>query len=413
MKILFIVLDGLGEKPIKELGDKTPLERAKTPNLDYLANNGLSGLLEPCYTMALPTSEEGHFSLFGYSPNIFKIKRGIFTASGAGIKLKRGDVALRGNFGTVDNNLNMIDRRAGRIDKTESLVKSLNGMVIDKVKFLLKTAGGHRVGIVMRGNGLSPNISDGDPHYGKMEERAKRIIPLDKSHEAFFTANVLNKFLEKSHQILKNHPLNEKRKKKGKPAANYILVRGAGSLQNIPSFKKRYNLKASCIAGKILYKQIAKVLGMKLINVKGANGLVSTNLKGKVSAVEKALKSNDFIFLHIKATDSLAEDGNFLGKTKFIEKIDKSIKPFLNLKDILIVVTADHSTCCSLKSHCKELIPVLIFSPKFSKEKFKTAGGAGKDSISGFSEKSCNKGKLGKFKQTDLMKKVLKLAKKN
>jgi 2,3-bisphosphoglycerate-independent phosphoglycerate mutase len=112
MKILFIVLDGLGDKPIKKLNNKTPLESAKTPNLDYLAKEGMVGLMEPCFTAALPTSEEGHFSLFGYSPKVFKVKRGIFTASGAGMKLKKGDVALRGNFGTVDENLNMIDRRA-------------------------------------------------------------------------------------------------------------------------------------------------------------------------------------------------------------------------------------------------------------------------------------------------------------
>jgi 2,3-bisphosphoglycerate-independent phosphoglycerate mutase len=269
-------------------------------------------------------------------------------------------------------------------------------MVIDNVKFLLSYAGGHRVGIVLRGKNLSPNISDGDPHYGKLGKKAKKIMSLDKSKKARFTADVLNKFLEKAHFILREHPLNKKRKKRGLPVANYILVRGAGSLQNIPSFKKRYNLKASCVAGKILYKQIAKILGMRLIDVKGANGLVSTNLKGKFLAAKRALRNSDFLFLHIKATDSLAEDGNFLGKKKFIEKIDKNMKSFLNIKDVLIVVTADHSTCCSLKRHCKEPIPVLIY-------------GAAKDPVKKFSEVDCKKGKLGIFKQTDLMSKILRL----
>ncbi len=399
MKILFIVLDGLGDKPIREFGNKTPLEKADTPNLDYLAKNGICGLMSPHYTRALPTSEEGHFSLFGYDPKIYKMKRGIFTAMGAGMKLKKGDVALRGNFGTVDEKLNMIDRRAGRIKETQPLIKSLNGMVIDNVKFLLKQAGEHRVGIILRGKGLSSNISDGDPHYGKLGKKAKKIIPLDNSREAKFTAEVLNKFLARAHNILKAHPLNEKRKQRGLPVANYILIRGASSLHRIPSFKERYHLRSCCIAGKILYKQIGKILGMRLINVKGANGLVSTNIKGKIQAAKKALKNYDFVFLHIKATDSLAEDGNFLGKKRFIEKIDKHIKPLLKLKDVLIVVTSDHSTCCSLKRHCSEPIPILVY-------------GDGRDFVDRFSEKACRKGKLGRFAQLKLMSKLLKLAKK-
>ena len=399
MKILLIVIDGLGDKPIKKLNNKTPLESASTPNLDYLAKNGICGLMEPCFTMALPTSEEGHFSLFGYGPRKYRIKRGIFTARGSGIKLKPGDVALRGNFGTVDEKLNMIDRRAGRITDTQPLINSLNGMVVDNVRFLIKAAREHRVGIVMRNKNLSSYISDGDPYYGKLGKKAKKIVALDKSRKSKFTAQVLNKFLERAHEILKEHPLNKKREKAGLFVANYILTRGASSLYKIPSFKKRYKLKSCCVAGKILYKQIAEILGMKLVKVKGANGLVSTNLKGKVSASKRALKNYDFVFLHIKATDSLAEDGNFLGKRNFIEKIDKNIKPLLALKDTLIIVTADHSTCSLLKRHCRELIPLLIF-------------GAERDSVSKFSEKACKRGTLGKIKQTHLVAKILRMIKK-
>lgn len=411
MKIIFLVIDGLGDKPIPQLKNKTPLESAETPNLDYLAKKGISGLMESFSTTTIPTSEESHFSLFGYNTKDLRIGRGIFTAKGAGIKLRKEDVALRGNFGTVDKKLNMIDRRAGRIKKTEPLIKSLEGMTINNVKFFLKTAGEHRIGIVMRGKNLSSKISDGDPHYSSLGKKVKKIVPLDKNSKSFFTAKVLNEFLKKAHQILKEHPLNRKRKKLSLPIANYILTRGASSLQKIPSFKEKYNLKACCVAGKILYKQIALVLGMKLIKVKGANGLISTNLKGKIRAAIKALKKYDFVFLHIKATDSLAEDGNFLGKRKFIEKIDKNIKPLLGLKNSLIVVTADHSTCCSLKRHCKEPIPFLIYSSKSrpSLEEAKPRRARGTKKLGGFSEKDCKKGKLGLIKQTDLMEKVLRL----
>ncbi len=400
MNILFIVLDGLGDERIKQFGNKSPLEKARTPNLDYLAKKGITGLMEPCYTAAIPTSEEGHFSLFGYHPKTLTIKRGIFTARGAEMKVRSGDVALRGNFSTVDKNFNIIDRRAGRIQNTKSLIKSLKGIKINNVKVLIKPAGQHRLGIILRGKNLSCRISDGDPFYSTLGNRVKKIIPLDKSSKSAFTAAILNEFLKRSHQILKNHPLNIKRKKLGLPVANYILVRGASSPQKLASFKKRYGFKACCIAGKILYQQIAKALGMKLIKVKGANGLVSTNLKAKIQAAKKALKNYGFVFLHIKATDSLAEDGNFSGKRDFIEKIDKNMKPLLGLKHILIVVTADHSTCSLLKRHCKNPIPLLIY-------------GAGQDSVKRFSERACKKGKLGKIKQVDLMSKILRLIKKH
>lgn len=398
-KIVFIVLDGLGEKPVPQLKNRTPLEVAKTPNLDYLAKEGICGLMSPVHHTAIPTSEEGHLSLFGYDTEKYPLKRGLFTAKGAGIKVKKGDVALRGNFATVDKNLEMVDRRAGRISDTDDLIKAVNGITIDGAKFIVRYASGHRVGVVLRGKGLSANISDGDAHYGKLENKAKKIIPLDKTPEAKFTAEVLNEFLDKTHSILKEHPKNKKRKRKKLFPANYILLRGATSVMKIPSFKKRYGLKACCIAGKPLYQQIAESLGMKLVKVKGADGSPLTNLKGKIKATIRNLKKYDFVFLHIKATDSLAEDGNYSEKKKFIERIDKNIKPLLNLKNTLIIVTADHSTCCVLKRHCKEPIPLLIY-------------GAGKDKVSSFTEKACKEGRLGKFSQLKLMTKIINLYKK-
>ncbi len=398
MKTLLLIIDGLGDKPIPALKNKTPLEAAKTPNLDFLAKEGITGQVAPFCTTAIPTSEATHLSLFGYSPKVFPVKRGLFTATGAGIKMKPGDVALRGNFGTVDKNLNMIDRRAGRINQTQSLINSLDGMVIAGVKFLLKAAGGHRIGLVLRGKNLSSKISDGDPHYGKLGKKAKKIRPFDKTKKAAFTAKVLNEFLKNAHQILQKHLLNKKRRKQGLPPANYILTRGASSLIKPPTFKTKYGLKACCIAGKILYKQIGEILGMDLIKVKGADGSPNTNLKGKFLAAKKAFKKYDFVFLHIKATDSLAEDGNFIEKKDFIEKIDKNIKPIIGLKDILIVITCDHSTCSLLKRHCKEPCPILIF-------------GHNTDSVEEFSERACQRGKLGKIKQDNLMSMILKFAK--
>lgn len=396
MKILFIVIDGLADRPIKKLGGKTPLGAAKTPNLDWLAKRGKCGLLEPVFAQALPTSEEGHFGLFGYDPRKYKIKRGIFTAQAVGLKIKKGDVALRGNFAFVADNLTIIDRRAGRIDNAEPLIKSLNGMVIQGVKFIVKGADGHRAAIVLRGKGLSAAISDSDPQYYNLGKKALNVLPLSKDKKAVFTAEVLNDFLAKARQILARHPFNQQRIKKGLAPANYILTRGASSFYVLPSFKQKYGLKAAVVAGKLLYQQIGRALGMRVIKVKGADGTKDTNLDGKFLTAKRALTKYDFVFCHIKAADTLAEDGNFIAKKAFIERIDRALAPVLKLNNTVLVLTADHAACSFLKRHCSGPVPLLIF-------------GCGMNGATKFSERACRKGKLGRIGALELMPKLLKI----
>ncbi len=399
-KIILLIIDGLGDEPIPALRNKTPLGAAKTPNLDFLVEKGVCGLVKTFLfpSEKEPTSESAHIALFGYKD--FFLGRGPYEVAGIGMKMKKGDIALRANFATVDKNLKIIDRRAGRIDNTKPLVKALSAIKVNgvyPVKFLIKKAYGHRAGLILRGKGLSAKISDGDPH--KTNSNVKKIIPLSKSKKAKFTANILNKFLNKAHQVFKNHPLNKKRKSQGLLPANYLLVRGAGKFEKTPSFKKKYNLKSCCISGGGTYEGVAKVLGMDLIKVKGATGSADTNLKGKFLAAKKALKKYDFVFCHVKAADTFSHDGNFLAKKKFIERIDENLRTLLGLKNTLLVITADHSTCSLLREHCKEPCPILIF-------------GDGKNSVKEFSEKACGKGKLGKIKQIKLMPTILKFAKK-
>lgn len=394
MKILFIIIDGLGDKPIPQLKNKTPLESAKTPNLDFLAKKGISGLVSPFLFPGEkePTSEGAHVSLFGYKD--YFLGRGPYEAIGIRAKLTKDDIAFRANFGTVDENLKIIDRRAGRISDTKDFVTALNGKTIDGIRFLVKKSLAHRAVLIMRAKGLSARVSDGDPH--KEGQKVRKIKALDNSESAKRTAKILNSFLKKSHDILKNHPKNKKRLKAGKLPANYLLLRGAGKLRKTPSFKSKYGLNSAFISGGALYGGIAKVFGMDEIFVKGATGFANTNLKAKFVAAKRALKKYNFLFLHIKAADIFSHDGNFFGKKRFIEKIDRSISPLLSLKNVLIVITADHSTSCLLKRHCKTSIPILIY-------------GAEQDLVSEFSEKACKKGKFGKIKQEDLMQKILKL----
>jgi 2,3-bisphosphoglycerate-independent phosphoglycerate mutase len=374
-KIIFVVIDGLGDEPIPQLKNRTPLEAANTPNFDFLAKSGICGLVLPWHEKGkLPTSEDTHLAIFGYDPKKFSPGRGVLEVLGIGEKIKKGDVCFRGNFATVDESLTIIDRRAERIEDTEDLIQSLNKIKIKGVKVIVRKAFGHRIGIIFRGKNLSANVSSNDPK--KVGFKVLKI----KGEKRM--VKFVNEFLEKARTILENHPKNKRRIKEGKLPANYILLRGAGKFKKVKSFKEKYGLRAAFIAGGTLYKGIGKYLGMEEIKVKGANGTIKTNLKGKFLAAKLAIKNYDFVFLHIKATDNLAEDGKFLEKKEFIEKIDQNLKPILNLKDILIVITGDHSTCSLKKSHCNLPNPILIYE-------------ANKDGCQKFSERECKKGGLG------------------
>ncbi len=392
-KILLIVIDGLGDEPIPYFGYKTPLEAAKTPNLDFLAKNGICGLVVPFKLPKekVPTSEGTHVALLGFADHF--MGRGVYEVAGIGMDLRKGDIAFRVNFATVDKKLKIIHRRAGRISETESLVRAIQGIKIKGINFLVKKSYGHRIGLIMRGKNLSSKISNGDPK--KIGVKAKKVLPLDKSKKSIFTAFVLNEFLNKTHYILENHPFNKKRIKKGLLPANYLLTRGAAELKETPTFKKRFGLKSCCIAGGALYKGVASILRMDLIKIKTATGFINTDLKKKISVAKKSLNKYNFVFLHIKAADTLGEDGNFKGKKAFIEKIDKNFHPLLSFNNTTLVITGDHSTCSLMKKHCNRLIPILIYNRKK------------KDGIQKFSEKNCRKGSFGIIKQTDLMEKLL------
>lgn len=395
-KIILVIIDGLADEPIPQLKNKTPLEAGRTPNLDYLAKNGSCGLLSPFKFnwQKYPTSDIAHLALLGFDPKKYYLGRGVYEALGAGVKLKKGDVALRVNFASIDKNFKVIDRRAQRIEKTEKLIKELNKIKIEGASFYLKKAYGHRAVLRIRSKfKISPNISDGDPY--QIGKKPKKIQPKDKTKEARFCAKILNEYLKKAHLILERHPLNKKRKKEGLLPANYLLTRGAGSLKKIPTFEEKFEMKACCIAGGTLYKGIGKALGMDLVKVKGANGKPNTNLKGKFLWAKKSLKKYQFVFLHIKATDNLAEDGNFQGKMKFIEKIDKNILWLFEGKKIkkenwLLVISADHGTSSLKKRHIETDVPLLIFGWK-------------KDKVKNFSEKECQRGSLGKIAPRNLI----------
>lgn len=408
-KIVLVICDGMGDLPEKELDNKTPLEAASTPNMDLLAKQGVTGIMHVLGKGIRPNSDEAHLTLFGYDIKKEYPGRGPIEAAGVGVKLEHGDVAIRANTATVDKELRVKDRRAGRIEDTTEFTKELDGIEIDGVKFIVKSGTGHRVIVVMRGKGLSDKISNSDVHYVTATEvvedwenhKVNTIKPLDGSKEAKFTAQTLQKFLEKSHEILEKNPLNDEREKQGKLRANYLLTRGPGYYEQLKGFKEKYNLKSACIAGAGLYKGLGLMAGMKLIEVEGATGLPNTNVTAKMKKAREIITDYDFVFVHVKPTDIFGENGEPVKKKDFIEK---KIDPALNeLKDFdgIITITADHSTPCSHKDHSADPVPVLIHGANTEPDQVET-----------FSESSCRNGSLGVLYGKDFMNKILELAKK-
>jgi 2,3-bisphosphoglycerate-independent phosphoglycerate mutase len=396
-KAMLIVMDGLGDRPIKELGDLTPLEAAHTPNLDALAARGITGIMNAIGVGRRPGSDTSHLAILGYDLDKYYTGRGTIEVAGLGMDLQAGDVALRGNLGTVDENLVVTDRRAGRITDTGPFVKDLDGLVYEGVTLKVRPGTGHRAGIILRGPGLSSRISDNDPH--EVGVKVHEVHALDDSPQARFTAKVLNHFLAEAQRILRDHPLNKERVAQGKPAANYLLGRGAGYYKEIEKFQQRYGLKACTIAGGGLYKGIGAFTGMDLIKVPGATGLPDTDVAAKFRAGLTALAGPyDFAFVHVKAADTFGEDGDFQGKKAFIEKVDAAAVALLGAS-CLIVVTADHTTPCALKKHSGDPVPIMMVGD----------GMVRPDSVTRFGERPCARGDLGRLTGLQVMPEIINL----
>jgi len=401
-KILFIILDGLGDRPVKGLGGKTPLEAAETPNMDILAKKGICGMQNMLPKGVYPTSEECHLALFGYDYRKDYPGRGVLEALGAGIKLKENDIAFRINIGTVDDDLRLVDPRAGGVESIKELTEALEAIEIEGVKFDIYSTLQHRGVLVLRSEKKLAKVTDTDPHKtGAHKKNAFVIVPKssDNLEEGEFTAKVLREYQLQTHELLEDHPFNTKRIAEGKMPCNFVLTRGAGTIKSIESFEDKHGIKSAAVAGAPLYKGIARYLKMDLFEDPTFTGKEDTNLDGKVSKAMELLKDEyDFIYLHIKATDSFAEDfGDFLGKRDFISKIDKAFKPLSDLENVIIMITGDHTTACEVKDHVLDPVPFLI-------------SGGEKGEIGFFGESGCKKS--GLYQNNNLIDKVMEISEK-
>ena len=377
-KLVLVVLDGLGDLAVKEQGYLTPLEAAKTPNLDALCRDAAQGRMLPVAPGITPGSGPGHLALFGYDPLEFQVGRGVIEALGLGLELKAGDIAARANFCTLDAKGIVIDRRAGRIET--QVCEELCALLSQKIKkirdteIIIKAGKGHRFVVVFRGKGLEGPLTDADPHHEGAPIPA--VAPVDpKSAKAKKTANLVKEFYKLALPIIA----------KKKPA-NGFLMRGIAHQPHIPTFEERYQLKPACIAVYPMYKGLAQLVGMAKLE-----GPQTVAEQFQRYAAEHA--NYNYFFIHYKYTDMHGEDGNFAAKTKAIEGFDAALPILLEKRPDVLVITGDHSTPCAVKGHSWHPQPVLL-----------TSAISGSDKLERFSETAANSGSLGVFEAKYLIR---------
>lgn len=409
LKGILVIIDGVGDLPHKLLDGKTPLEKASTPNLDFLAARGELGLMFPVKPGYVPESDEAILSIF--RNDLVSGSRGVLEAKGAGMKMTRGDLAFRVNFGTIDSlkKGNIIDRRAGRTlttDEAKILAAALNKIKMPcKIDF--EPTIQHRAVLVFRG-GFSDNITGNDRTYvqGKSQEfnRIGRCKPMDEEENTFYTVNIVNEFLEKAHRVLDRHPVNRERVRKGLMPANCLLVRGAG-IENPKLKLYRKWVSPSYMPLEIGFSQASgmEVFSFEYPKLKSldAYGNLWDGLKKacrfNVKVLKKTHKRFDYAYVHIKETDLPGHDNKPIEKTDMIEYIDRTLFKFLRKfappNKIKVVVTGDHSTPCKLKDHSADPVPVLFYNDSVPKEKH-------------FCESECRKGTLGRMNGDELLERV-------
>ncbi len=373
-KILLLVMDGLGGLP-REQGGLTELETARTPTMDRLAREGSTGLIVPVARGIAPGSGPAHLALFGYDPVRYEVGRGVLSAFGVGLDLGPADVAARGNFATVDVGGLVTDRRAGRIstDKGAELVALLRGITLPGVDVEVEVEKEYRFVLVLRGEGLDEAVSDTDPQATGVKPLAAQAL----TPKAARTAELVNQWIGQAREVLKDqHP------------ANMVLLRGFAMDPNLPKFEDVYKLRAACVAVYPMYKGVSKLVGMDIIQT-DAHDTVADEF-GRVARI---WDDYDFVFCHVKPTDSRGEDGNFEAKVRVIEEVDAALPALLQLNPDVLVITGDHSTPATYRAHSWHPVPTLLWAPATHMT----------DRAEAFGERECMAGALGQCPATDLM----------
>jgi 2,3-bisphosphoglycerate-independent phosphoglycerate mutase len=370
-KLLMVVIDGLGGLPVR---GKTELEAAEHPNLDRLTSKAICGLIDPISYGITPGSGPSHLALFGYDPFRFEIGRGVMEALGIGLALTKDDVAARGNFATIDESGVIVDRRAGRIstEKNQEICRFLQNEIkeVNGVQISVYPGKEHRFVILFHGRELRDDLTDADPQKDGLRAKGTEGLTPDARR----TAEIVNDYLRRATEVLK--PLHP---------ANAILLRGFSKIPDIPTMAERFKLRPAAIATYPMYRGLAKLVGMEILEA-------GETCRDEVETLKNHFDRYDFFYLHFKKTDSAGEDGDFKKKVKAIEEIDRVLPPIVKLKPDVFTVTGDHSTPALLKSHSWHPNPILLYS-RYVRP----------DGIRRFTERHCQKGQLGRFPAVDIL----------
>ncbi len=418
VRIIYVLLDGVGDLPHPTLNDLTPLEAAYTPNLDELARNGAMGSVISVGKGIAPQSDIAVFNMLGYS---FRggsyVGRGVIESIGCNIDFRDGDLALRGNFATVDNKKKITDRRAGRAISNEE-ARSICETIRDRIKFsdkdvslALEPTVAHRVVIRLRHAKLklSDKITNTDPAYGRVDGMgiAKSTAgdmsvhtskPQDKSAEAKTTAKLLNEFTDQVIRLLRDHPVNNARIAAGKKPMNCILARDSGNrYPNVMPISKRYGFEVGCIVDMPVEIGISRVLGMRMFR-----GGEINNYEEKAKVAAKSLSEVSAVYVHIKGPDEFGHDGDAKGKKQNIEDIDRRFFGTLKQEvkeDTVIVVSSDHSTPCVKQAHSDDPVSLLVSGMSIRQ-----------DGSARFTERYARQGSLGLLMGADVLDSAIKMA---
>ena len=413
------MLDGVGDLPHPDLAGKTPLEAATTKNMDTLAKNGIMGQVISVGKGIAPESDIAVFNMLGYKfQHSDYAGRGVVEAIGIGIDFKDGDLALRGNFSTLDNEGKIIDRRAGRKIERED-VEEISKEIEKEIKFSNPNASvvvaptvGHRVTVRLRDSKpLSSEISNTDPAYGRVDGMGiakavsdfmeiEKCIPLEQTENAISTANLVNEFTEQSLEIMKKSDVNKRRSQKNKKLLNSILLRDAGNkYPNVKPINDLHSMNFSCIVDMPVEVGISNILKMRTYN---AGGL--TDYEEKASVAAQAMETENAIYVHLKGPDEFGHDGDAIGKMKNIEEIDKrffgTLLDHIDVSKVAVMISADHSTPSIHKGHSADPVPVLISGDMITN-----------DDTQRFTEAEAKKGAIGLIEGAQVVKTGIELFK--
>ncbi len=419
-KVLYVILDGLGDRPVAALGGRTPLEAARKPHLDAMAAAGQQGLVVTVGEGIAPESDVAVTAILGYDPFHHHAGRGLLEALGMDLPFQDGNLALRGNFATAGEGRRILDRRVGRSLRSEeakALAQAVQAQVqLPSADFRFEASVGHRCVLVLYDPqvALSAQISNTDPAYGRVgalgvartvvKDEVESCVPLDGGTGAARAAELVNEFTERSRRVLEEHPVNRQRTSRGEPPANLVLLRDASDhVPQLPSFAERFGARFACFVEMPVERGIARLLGMGVVEVP-ASGRDPRVYTAWAAEVLRQIDRWDGLYVHLKGPDEPAHDGDWEAKRAVVEGIDTHF--FGPLREglagrgaVVVAVTADHATVCELGAHSDDPVPLLVWGP-----------GVEADGAGSFGEAAAARGRLGRRKGVEVLPLLLEVA---